>query len=73
MTTGAYDRLRSWAEDSGESMTVRKGDNADGTYWAIDVAIDEPVTFSASAEAKTIDEAATQVISDLTTVGASIP
>jgi hypothetical protein len=73
MATGAYERLRAWAETNGESLAVTKGKNSDGIYWVIETSILEPVSFSTTGTGKNIDAAATEVISDLTTVGVSIP
>jgi hypothetical protein len=52
---------------------VRKAQTADGSYWMIDITISDPVSFSTSGDGRTIDDAAAQVLSDLTTVGVSIP
>jgi hypothetical protein len=62
--------LRTWAEASGTKLQVAK-DTSEA--WTITVMVSSPVMFSGTGWGIDIDEAATKVIDDLTTVGVSIP
>jgi hypothetical protein len=67
-----YERLLQWGK--GRTIKVdRVAATGGGWGWTIGLSVVEPVVFSALGRGKTIEDAATQVLDQLETVGVKVP
>ena len=71
-TDGSYARLLAWSENADEAPKVTRNGGGGGESWSIAVSVSDPVTFTAHGSAGTIDEAAEQIIDQLTKVGVTV-
>ncbi len=71
-TGGNYARLLAWSENADEAPKVTRNADDGGESWSIAVSVSDPVSFTAHGSAGTIDEAAEQIIDQLTKVGVTI-
>jgi hypothetical protein len=69
-----YDRLLASSKQGNGPLKVVRNEGADGRdRWSVGVSVTDPVSYTAHGYAPSIDEAATQVIDQLDTVGVKVP
>ena len=70
--SGVYGRLVAWAQ--GRRVTVERSVNPSGSVtWSITVSISDPVVFAASGRGRTVEDAASEVVEQLESVGVDVP